>query len=65
MPSCYRCGSISKRETDTMDTFVDSSWYYLRYPNPFNNDELVSKAIASQWTPVNIYIGGVEHGKSH
>lgn len=50
------------RESDTMDTFVDSSWYFMRYPDAHNDRALVSPMIANQWLPVDLYIGGIEHG---
>ncbi len=61
--SHYSKGCTGLRETDTMDTFVDSSWYYMRYPDTNNNEELISSSLANQWLPVDIYIGGIEHGR--
>ena len=53
---------MARRETDTMDTFVDSSWYYLRYIDPSNATGPVSVDLVNQWMPVDVYIGGIEHG---
>ena len=58
-------GKKGRRETDTMDTFVDSSWYYLRYLDSHNPDKPFEKADADAWTPVNQYIGGIEHAVMH
>ena len=62
---CPKCKSIARRETDTMDTFVDSSWYFLRFTDPQNNKEMFSKKIAEYWMPIDLYVGGKEHATMH
>ena len=63
--ACPKCGAASKRDTDTMDTFVDSSWYYLRYPSSTVHDQPFLKEDIETWLPVDQYVGGVTHAILH
>jgi leucyl-tRNA synthetase len=63
--ACPKCGAASKRDTDTMDTFVDSSWYYLRYPSSTVHDQPFLKKDIETWLPVDQYVGGVTHAILH
>ena len=62
---CPICGADAKRETDTMDTFICSSWYYMRYSDARNDKEAFNKKLVNKWLPVDQYVGGIEHAILH
>ncbi len=62
---CPQCGGPAERDADTMDTFMDSSWYHLRYADPRNDREVFGREAVARWLPIDLYIGGAEHASGH
>lgn len=63
--SCPHCNGVAKREAKTLDTFVDSSWYFLRFADPHNPNDFASEDLLKRWLPVDFYVGGTEHTVGH
>ena len=63
--TCPKCGKKARRDADTLDTFVCSSWYYLRYPEANNDKQAFTPAVANKMLPVDVYVGGPEHACMH
>jgi leucyl-tRNA synthetase len=62
---CPKCGAVAKREADVMDNFLDSAWYFFRYIDPKNQEEIFNKELGKKWLPVDLYVGGNEHAVLH
>jgi leucyl-tRNA synthetase len=63
--TCPKCGGVATRDTDTMDTFVDSSWYFFRYLDPKNSASAINSELVKKWLPADLYSGGIEHAILH